>query len=145
MILKMRKTWDKSSTENQSTHFVFDNFFFRKSCRLWANVEKYGTAGEAKEDTLKVCIHRNRGYANALQCYVTCKLPASVTFNILFWNGPAYRSTCSDSLRDRRSGIKSRWRPDFPHPSRTILRPTQPPVQWVPGLIPRGKAAVAWC
>ena len=31
-------------------------------------------------------------------------------------------------------GIESRWRRDFPHPSRPTLRPTQPPVQWVPGL-----------
>jgi len=31
---------DKSCKENQNTHFMFNNFFFfRKSCRLWGNLE----------------------------------------------------------------------------------------------------------
>jgi hypothetical protein len=32
------------------------------------------------------------------------------------------------------SGIESRWGRDFSHLSTPALGPTQPPVQWVPGL-----------
>ena len=32
------------------------------------------------------------------------------------------------------SGIESRWGRDFPHLSIPALRPTQLPIQWVPGL-----------
>jgi len=41
-------------------------------------------------------------------------------------------------------GIEFRWGRDFPHPSRPSLGPAQPPIQWVPGFLPGGKAAGAW-
>jgi hypothetical protein len=50
---KMRTVSDKSCRENQNTHFMFHNFFFLlKPCRLWDNVEKYGTARRGTEDNI---------------------------------------------------------------------------------------------
>jgi len=31
-------------------------------------------------------------------------------------------------------GIEFWWRRDFSHPSRSVEWPTQPPIEWVPGL-----------
>jgi hypothetical protein len=42
------------------------------------------------------------------------------------------------------TGIESLWGRDFKRPSRPALGPTQPPIQWVRGLFPRGKATGAW-
>ena len=41
-------------------------------------------------------------------------------------------------------GNESRWVWDFPHLSSPLLVPIQPPIIWVPGLLPGGKAAGAW-
>jgi hypothetical protein len=49
ILLRMKNISDKSCRENQNTHFISITFS-RKSCRLWDNVEKYGTARQATDD-----------------------------------------------------------------------------------------------
>jgi hypothetical protein len=51
ILLRMRNVSDKSCRQNQNTHFMFRDFS-RKSCRLWDNVEKYGTAGQATDGNI---------------------------------------------------------------------------------------------
>jgi hypothetical protein len=89
---------DKSYRANQNTYFRLNNSFFfcfRKSCRLWDNVEKYCGVGQATDDNvahdhcmldtqgyksaLRICSYVllflcNNGYMNAPQCYVIRKL-----------------------------------------------------------------------
>ena len=56
IILRMRNILDKSCKGNQNKHFMFRNFFFRESCRLWDNIEKYGGASRATNDFTVWCI-----------------------------------------------------------------------------------------
>jgi hypothetical protein len=41
--------------------------------------------------------------------------------------------------------FEPRWGRVTLYPSRLAARPTQPPIQWVPGLFPRVKVARVWC
>ena len=50
--LLMRNVSDKSCRENKNTHFMSNNFFFRKSRRLWDNMKKYRRAGQTTDDDI---------------------------------------------------------------------------------------------
>ena len=71
----------------------------------------------------------------------------------MFWTIECYgnQQLCrdsSDGIATRYEmdgpGIESRWRWNFPHPSRQAPRSIQPPVQWVPGFFPGVKETRAW-
>ena len=53
-LLRMRIR-KKNCRENQNTLFVFNNFI-RKSCRLWDNVAKYGTAWQVTDEIWRMRI-----------------------------------------------------------------------------------------
>jgi hypothetical protein len=55
IILTMRNVPDKSWRENQTTHFVFSNFFlFFKNRAVYEMFKKFSTAGQAtNENTIR--------------------------------------------------------------------------------------------
>ena len=61
-LLRMRNVSDKRFRDNRNTHFVFNNFFPRKSCRLWDNVEKY-------------CRARHRPQMTIWRIHISCWIP----------------------------------------------------------------------
>jgi hypothetical protein len=106
ILLRMRNSSDKC-VEKIKTHILCSMKFFRKSCRLWDNVEKYGRARQATDDNIigRMCFaccitkakthtknmyylllfHGNNGYANAPQWYAIRKLPPLLDLTPFGW------------------------------------------------------------
>ena len=76
-------------------------------------------------------------------------LTSSTAYTANVWSPPSAGvrkdSALGTAIRYGLDGprIKLRWGKDFSRPSRPIIGLTQPPVQWIPGLFPRGRAGVA--
>jgi hypothetical protein len=89
----MRNIWDKFCRENQNTLFIFNNFFFfRKSCILWDNVEKYCRSWQATDDNMTHA-HFKLGtydYRHTLRicntyCFSTTKVTAQKHMNVTLY------------------------------------------------------------
>ena len=52
LFLEWWSILEESCRENQNTYSMFNNFFFRKSCRMWGNVEKYDKARQATDGNI---------------------------------------------------------------------------------------------
>jgi len=52
VLLIMKNISYESYTETQNTYYTFNNFFSRKSCLLWDNMEKCCRAGQATDDNM---------------------------------------------------------------------------------------------
>ena len=157
IILQIRNISDKYSRERQNTHFTFSIFFFRISCCLWHDVEKYERTGQAiVENTIRrmrfaYCITKEEQRQKLVlfnivmilhgkNCYITFLLVLHLCTFV------GHDSSVGIAVRYRLegSGIESRQGRDFPQPSMPVLGPTQSPVKWVPNLFPGDKAAGAW-
>ena len=84
------------------------------------------------------------GYATGLHCDSSVKSVAGRLVSV-YEKGEGRDSSVDVTTRYGLDGpgIESCWARDFPHPSRPILGPTQPPIQQVPGLS-RGTEAWGW-
>ena len=57
LLLTVRHVSNESYGENRKMDRMFNNFFSRKSCRLWDNVKKYGRARQVTGDNIMRRMH----------------------------------------------------------------------------------------
>jgi hypothetical protein len=117
ILLRIRNVSDKSCRENQNTHFMFNNFFpSRKSCRLWDNVGKYGTARQDTDDNI---IRRMR-----FACRITKATDTHSEYVILI------AIAWQQWLRERASMLRYRYIDSLVSSQRLLHRTQQPCWPW---------------
>ena len=83
-VLRKKNISDKSCKETRSTSFKI--FFFRKTCHLWDNVEKYCRAGQATGNNMTHahCMLDTNTHTHNLcntHCFSTAKIVAQTSLN----------------------------------------------------------------
>ena len=79
---RLENVSDKNCTENQTPHFMFNNyFFFWKVCRSWGNVGKYGRAGQATDDSITRLMHINKPTNTHFSYFTLTALPLQQRFH----------------------------------------------------------------
>jgi hypothetical protein len=99
---------------------LFDHFIF---CTIWqwhVSSERH-VSGHTSRKVSHLCAHGN--HPDAL-----------FIFTLLSHCGPDSSVSIATDYGLDGLGIESQWGRDFLHTSRPALGPTQPPVQWVPGI-----------
>jgi hypothetical protein len=132
-----REMFHKKIAEKIKIHIVRSiNFFFRKSCRSWDNVEKYGRGRQATDDNILRCMrfacwvtaarththththricntfffHGNNGHANAPQCNVIRTLPVlRIRCRLIFQKPGSHLK-----ILDARRVTRRQFHPDTP-------------------------------
>ena len=122
--LRFLKTYASSDTSYIPEHFHFPNFFYTFLSAL--NVMKHN---ECHIPSLLPLLCGGKGF----EIFPTRVMHLKV---ILTSTGVGRDSAVGTHTRYgwRGPGIESRWGQDFLQPSRPVLGPIQPPVQWVTGL-----------
>ena len=105
ILLRMRNVLHKNCRENSNRYFMFHIFFFRNSCRLWGNVEKYCTAGQATDDNLAhaLCMMDSHGYKHLHRIrhnyFSTATMVARTRLNVtLYVHRPSCWDTCHHAV-----------------------------------------------
>ena len=119
---RRRNFSDKICRNKQNTYFTLKNiFFFRKSCRLWDNVEKYCRARQAADDNVAHAhwMLDTLGYKHTLRiCNIHCfstvttvaRTRLNVTFNINCLSCvPSHKGANFHLVGNRWSRVFHRW------------------------------------
>jgi hypothetical protein len=123
--------WSSFAYFNTIYHLLnFHNFFEIHLVKMWEDIILFDSLHDSSIGPL----------------HLTPFSAALASISVCFESGVGRDSAVGIATRYGLDGpgIESRWGRDFPHPSRPALGPTLPPLQWVPGLFPGGKAVGAW-
>jgi hypothetical protein len=82
LILLIMRNASYEVVQKIKTHVLCSITFFRKSCRLWDNVEKYGRTREVTGENITahaLCMLENQGYRHVLRiCNTYCFSTATI-------------------------------------------------------------------